>query len=118
MSDTHRRILDGAERIYAGALSSYNEREWWWAELNAGAAMGAAAFIAADPETPDELRVIGEELLSDARSLAERARVAWVKVQSEGRMSGISVEKALSSGDEVVEFLLSVYRGNEDRADS
>ncbi len=118
MSDTHRRILDGAERIYAGAQSSYDEREWWWAELNAGVAMGAAALIAADPETPDEMRVIGEELLSHAKTLAERARVALVKAQSEGRMSGVSVEKALSSTDDVVAFLLSAYRGNHERANS
>lgn len=90
MSGIYERLSKSANGLYAGAVAAFEVGDFWWAELTAGAAMGVATFLFSDEDTPDEMRPHAELIVSQSTALAEQARSAWLKQQTESRLSGPS----------------------------
>lgn len=109
MADVHGRILKSAENMYAGALAAFEGERFWWAEITAGAAMGAAMFLATDTETPANVGDRARLIISQAKDIAERARTAWVRKEAEGRLQGSSSHSGITRQmDDIVEYIHSL----------
>jgi hypothetical protein len=108
MSDVHARILSSAETMYAGALSTFEAQKYWWTEMTAGAAFGAASFLTVDPETPEEIRFRADLIRKQAADLMERSRVSWVRRETEHRMQGTGRKSSKDETRRIEEFVLSL----------
>lgn len=106
MSAVHERVLISAQNLYNGALEAFEPGRYWLAESTAGASIGGAAFLMFDPETPPEIKVRAEILFKQAKALADQTRKAWIRRETEGRLSGPrSVRREIDAGDYIADIV-------------
>lgn len=88
MPSVFERLFRSAENMYAGAVDSFENKRFYWAEMLSAAASGVTSFLYADHETPGEIRAQSNLLRNQSFILSQQARSAWFHQQAESRLSG------------------------------
>jgi hypothetical protein len=88
MANVHERLMVTAENFLAVSADFFRLRRYLKSGQDAAAALGLLDFLAADPDTPDEIRVHVKRIHKVARDRVSESHTRFFKSRMEPRMSG------------------------------
>lgn len=90
MANVHKRLMVAASNFLSASADSFSLRRYLKSGQDAAAALGILDFLAADPETPDEVRARVKRIHEVARKRIFESHILWFKSKIQPRMSGQS----------------------------
>lgn len=88
MTNVHERLMATASNFLSASADSFRFHRYLKSGQDAAAALGMFDFLAADPETPDEIRTRVKRIHETARKRVFESHASFFKSRMEPRMSG------------------------------